>query len=87
MNIASTKTPQAEPSLAPLVALLAGEMEKVNARIIERMASDVPLVPELSGHLIASGGKRLRPLLTLAGAGLAGGSPHAIGLALSLIHI
>jgi len=87
MNTASTNTPQAVPSLAPLVALLAGEMEKVNARIIERMASDVPLVPELASHLIAAGGKRLRPLLTLAGAGLAGGSPHAISLATAVEFI
>ena len=87
MNITSTNTRQVAPSLAPLVALLSVEMEKVNARIIERMASDVPLVPELAGHLIAAGGKRLRPLLTLAGAGLAGGSPHAIGLATAVEFI
>ena len=60
--------------------LLATDMEQVNARIIARMSSDVPLVPVVAGHLIAAGGKRLRPLLTLAGAGLAGGSPHAIGM-------
>ena len=63
-------------AIAGAIGGVAGwEMEKVNARIIARMASDVPLVPELVGHLIAAGGKRLRPLLTLAGAGLAGGSP------------
>ena len=62
MTASSTDTPQAAPSLAPLVALLARDMEQVNARIIARMASDVPLVPELAGHLIAAGGKRLRPL-------------------------
>ena len=87
MTASSTDTPQAAPSLAPLVALLARDMEQVNARIIARMASDVPLVPELAGHLIAAGGKRLRPLLTLAGAGLAGGSPHAIGLATAVEFI
>ena len=87
MTATSTDTPQAAPSLAPLVALLATDMEQVNARIIARMASDVPLVPELAGHLIAAGGKRLRPLLTLAGAGLAGGSPHAIGLATAVEFI
>jgi len=87
MNATSTDTPQAAPSLAPLVALLATDMEQVNARIIARMASDVPLVPELAGHLIAAGGKRLRPLLTLAGASLAGGSLHAIGLATAVEFI
>ena len=87
MTTTSTDTPQAVPSLAPLVALLAKDMEQVNARIIARMASDVPLVPKLAGHLIAAGGKRLRPLLTLAGAGLAGGSLHAIGLATAVEFI
>ena len=75
MTAPSTDTPQAAPSLAPLAALLATDMEHVNARIIAQITSDVPLVPKLAGHLIAAGGKRLRPLLTLAGAGLAGGSP------------
>ena len=87
MNAASTYTSQAAPSLTPLLALLASDMDKVNARIIARMASEVPLVPELASHLIAAGGKRLRPLLTLAGAGLAGGSPHAIGLATAVEFI
>ena len=66
MTATSTGIPQAAPSLAPLVALLAKDMKQVNARIIARMASDVPLVPELAVHLIAAGGKRLRPLFTLA---------------------
>ena len=60
MTSISTDTAQAAPSLAPLVALLASDMEQVNAQITARMASDVPLVPELASHLIAAGGKRLR---------------------------
>ena len=87
MNAISKDTPHGPPSLAPLVALLAEDMKQVNERIIARIASDVPLVPELAGHLIAAGGKRLRPLLTLAGADLAGGSPHAIGLATAVEFI
>ena len=87
MTASLTDTPQDPPSLAPLVALLATDMEQVNARIIARMASDVPLVPVVAGHLIAAGGKRLRPLFTLAGAGLAGGSPHAISLATAVEFI
>lgn len=75
------------PSLAPLVDLLADDMQQVNARIVERMHSDVPLVPKLAGHLIAAGGKRLRPLLTLAGARMMGGSAHAIGLATAVEFI
>lgn len=41
-------------------------MEKVNTTIINRMQSDVAMIPQLAGHLIASGGKRVRPLLVLA---------------------
>jgi octaprenyl-diphosphate synthase len=56
----------AEPSLDPLVNLVAGGMNKVNSVILDRMQSQIPLIPELAGHLIAGGGKRLRPMLTLA---------------------
>jgi octaprenyl-diphosphate synthase len=54
------------PSLEPMMALVANDMNAVNAVILERMQSDVPLIPELAGHLIAGGGKRMRPMLTLA---------------------
>ena len=43
-------------------------MRAVNKMIIQRLSSDVPLIPELAGHLIAAGGKRIRPMMTLAGA-------------------
>ena len=55
-------------SLDPLVNLLAEDMRAVNAMILQRLSSDVPLIPELAGHLIAAGGKRIRPMMTLAGA-------------------
>ena len=83
----ATSTDTTGRAIAPLEALLATDMEKANAQIIARMASDVPLVPKLAGHLIAAGGKRLRPLLTLAGASLVGGSPHAINLATAVEFI
>ncbi len=56
----------AAPSLDPMIALVASGMNQVNAVILDRMQSQIPLIPELSGHLIASGGKRMRPMLTLA---------------------
>ena len=56
------------PSLVPLISMLAAEMEHVDATILERMDSRAPLVPRLAGHLIASGGKRMRPMMTIAGA-------------------
>ena len=59
------------PSLTALVSLLADDMAQVNETIMARMTSDVPLIPQLAGHLIASGGKRMRPLMTLAGARIA----------------
>jgi octaprenyl-diphosphate synthase len=74
-------------SLDPLTGLLAGDMKAVNAMILERLASDVPLIPELAGHLIAAGGKRIRPMMTLAGARIVGGTPHAIGLATAVEFI
>ncbi|WP_337180478.1 polyprenyl synthetase family protein [Sphingopyxis granuli] len=54
------------PSLDPMMALVAADMNEVNAVILDRMQSQVPLIPELAGHLIAGGGKRMRPMLTLA---------------------
>jgi len=56
------------PSLDGMVGLCAGAMADVNSVILEKMASDVPLIPELAGHLIAAGGKRMRPMLTVLGA-------------------
>jgi octaprenyl-diphosphate synthase len=74
-------------SLDPLVNLLADDMKAVNAMVLQRLASDVPLIPELAGHLIAAGGKRIRPMMTLAGARIAGGSAHAVGLATAVEFI
>lgn len=55
-----------EPSLDPMIRLVAADLNQVNAVILERMQSEVALIPELAGHLIAGGGKRMRPMLTLA---------------------
>src|SRR5687768_1297475 len=54
------------PSLDPMIQLVAADLNHVNAVILERMQSEVALIPELAGHLIAGGGKRMRPMLTLA---------------------
>ena len=61
-----------EASLSDLVSLVAGDMDRVNAMILSRTGSDVTMIPEVANHLISSGGKRLRPMLTLATAGLCG---------------
>src|ERR1700688_872788 len=61
-----------EPSIDPLVDLVAADMERVNTTIIARTGSEVTMIPEVANHLISSGGKRLRPMLTLALSRLAG---------------
>ena len=64
---------QAPNPLEQLQAALAGDMERVNALIRARMASEhAPRIPEVTAHLVEAGGKRLRPLLTLAAARLCG---------------
>ena len=72
-----------------LVALTAADMRQVDAIIVERMQSDVPVIPALAQHLIAAGGKRLRPLLTLAAARALGGGGekgHKLAAAVEFIH-
>jgi octaprenyl-diphosphate synthase len=57
-------------SIDRLVTLVGPDMERVNAMILSRTGSDVTMIPEVANHLIESGGKRLRPMLTLATAAL-----------------
>jgi octaprenyl-diphosphate synthase len=59
-------------SLNRLSELVAPDMERVNTTILARTGSEVAMIPEVANHLISSGGKRLRPMLTLAMARLAG---------------
>ena len=58
--------------LAPMLALVDVDMEGVNRIILDKAVSDVALIPQLAHHLIDSGGKRLRPMMTLAAAKLVG---------------
>jgi octaprenyl-diphosphate synthase len=53
-------------ALARLTAMLESRLQATNEAIIARMDSPVALIPQLAAHLVAAGGKRLRPLLTLA---------------------
>jgi octaprenyl-diphosphate synthase len=79
----------AAPSLDPMMALVAQDMNLVNAVILDRMQSEIPLIPELAGHLIAGGGKRMRPMLTLAAARLLnypGTRHHRLAAAVEFIH-
>ncbi len=63
---------QKKPNLDKLQALVADDLKAVNEVIVQRMESPVALIPQLAGHLVASGGKRLRPILTLASARMCG---------------
>jgi octaprenyl-diphosphate synthase len=77
------------PSLDAMMQLVAADLNHVNSVILARMQSDVVLIPELAGHLIAGGGKRMRPMLTLASAKLldyAGARHHKLAAAVEFIH-
>jgi octaprenyl-diphosphate synthase len=80
---------QATPSLDPLFQLLKGDLERVNALIVARMDSPIALIPQLAGHIVSAGGKRLRPMLTLASSRLCGylGERHlALAATVEFIH-
>ncbi|MCF8475009.1 MAG: polyprenyl synthetase family protein [Emcibacter sp.] len=80
---------KADTALLRLQALVADDMIKVNHTIIHKMQSPVSLIPKLAGHLIASGGKRLRPMLTLATSLMCGykGERHAeLAACVEFIH-
>jgi octaprenyl-diphosphate synthase len=60
--------PDQRASISPLVEVTAAGMERVNRLVIDRTRSDVALIPEVARYLIDSGGKRLRPMVTIASA-------------------
>jgi octaprenyl-diphosphate synthase len=74
MNLVAQVQERGDPAaaLAPLMRLVRDEMAEVNAIILSQARSDVALIPELAQHLINSGGKRLRPMLTIGAAKLCG---------------
>ena len=78
-----------EPNaLDRLTALLSDDLTDVNRTIVERMDSPVEVIPQLAGYIVASGGKRLRPLLTLASARMCGHGGHRhVGLATAVEFI
>ncbi len=82
-------SPKRTPSLDPMIQLVAADLNRVNQVILDRMQSEVALIPELAGHLIAGGGKRMRPMLTLACARLLdypGTRHHKLAAAVEFIH-
>ena len=76
-------------SLDRLSALLEDDLKRVNALIIDRMHSPVALIPQLASHIVAAGGTRLRPMLTLATSRMCGyrGDRHfALAASVEFIH-
>ncbi|HMM13220.1 MAG TPA: polyprenyl synthetase family protein [Parvibaculum sp.] len=80
---------RSQNAVAQLQALVRDDMEDVNEFIRERMSSDVPMIPELASHLINSGGKRLRPMLTIAASrlcGYTGGDHIKLAASVEFLH-
>jgi octaprenyl-diphosphate synthase len=89
---AAASVPPEGPSIDDLLRLATADMKAVDALIRARMESPVAVIPALADHLIAAGGKRLRPLLTVAAARLAregrgaGEGAHKLAAAVEFIH-
>ena len=87
-------SPQLQPlpersKLDSLQVLVEADMQRVNQLIVARLDSPIRLIPELAGHLVAAGGKRVRPMLTLISAQLCGyrGERHIrLAAAVEFIH-
>jgi octaprenyl-diphosphate synthase len=79
----------AQRGVEPLSRLVSADLERVNQMILSRTGSDVAMIPEVANHLISSGGKRLRPMLTLATASMGGyaGEGHVkLAAAVEFMH-
>lgn len=89
MNLNRAATPTATKPHEQLAQYLAPDMEAVNTLIAARMASEhAPRIPQVTAHLVGAGGKRLRPMLTVAAAQLCGYSgPYHIHLAATVEFI
>ncbi|KMS60381.1 farnesyltranstransferase [Novosphingobium barchaimii LL02] len=88
-DVVALRSRRPQPSLAPMLAVTASGMNSVNAVILDRMQSEIPLIPALAGHLISGGGKRMRPMLMVAAAelcGYQGNRHHKLAAAVEFLH-
>ncbi len=88
-TINPTALQNAKSPIDRLLALASGDMAAIDAIILERMQSPVGMIPDLANHLVGAGGKRLRPLLTVASAhlcGYQGDYHHKLAAAVEFIH-
>jgi octaprenyl-diphosphate synthase len=89
VSLTQQPEPPSRQAFDALKSLAGEDLAQVNEVILVRLHSRVPLIPELAGHIIASGGKRLRPLITLACArmcGYAGGRHINLAACVEFIH-
>ncbi|MGD9743930.1 MAG: polyprenyl synthetase family protein [Dongiaceae bacterium] len=89
VNLEEERERARKSALEALQRLVGDDLKAVNTLIIQHMQSPVALIPQLAGHIIAAGGKRLRPMLTLAAARLCGyrGERHTgLAAAVEFIH-
>lgn len=88
--VGTAKAPAGEPNAVDRLAeLLTEDLNAVDALIHQHMTSPVGVIPNLAAHLIDAGGKRIRPLITLAAARLLGGGgdgPRKLAAAVEFIH-
>lgn len=77
------------PIVDRLQSLLRDDLDAVEQILAARAASPIAMIPDLSSYIVAAGGKRLRPIVTLAAAHCAGGAnagTHALAAAVEFIH-
>lgn len=92
MNATTAAIDEQDESLTPLdqlQALLEDDMQAVNTKILSHLQSEVAIIPQTAHYLISAGGKRIRPLLTLAATRLFGDTsdrPYALAAAVEFIH-
>ncbi|WP_374598956.1 polyprenyl synthetase family protein [Brevundimonas sp.] len=91
MDAVTLAEPRMKGDVEPLVRLARADMSAVDRLIVARMQSQVPVIPLLADHIVAAGGKRLRPLLTVAAARAAGATsdieaPIKLAAAVEFIH-
>lgn len=90
MAVISTLAAQKAASLDSLYALIGNDLKRVDTLILDRVKNEVPLIGDIARHIVASGGKRIRPALTLVAARLCKydqGEKHIpVAAAIEFIH-
>jgi octaprenyl-diphosphate synthase len=89
MSFSPSSASDTAPTLDLALSLTRDDLKRVDALILERVSREIPLIRDITQHIVASGGKRLRPLLTLLCAqacGYAGGRHIALAASVEFIH-